>query len=167
MKVREIMTKHPVCCDPGTTLAAATGLMWANDCGVLPVLDHGKLSGIITDRDISVALGTRNRLASELAVSDVAAHDVHTCSPNDDIHTAMATMRRAKVRRLPVVQDGADVVGLLSLNDLILAAERRHGAIEYQEVMNTIKAVSEHRAQPVAETPKPELVLELAAAGGS
>jgi CBS domain-containing protein len=149
MKVQDIMTREPKCCDAGATVAAATELMWSNDCGVLPVVEDGKLTGIITDRDICIALGTRNRPAAELIVRDVATRQVETCAPDADVHTAMAAMRRAKVRRLPVVADGK-IAGILALNDIVLAVNRKRGAIDYEEVMDTIKAVSEHR------THKPE-----------
>jgi CBS domain-containing protein len=122
MKVRDIMTDEPKCCGPDTNLAAATELMWTNDCGVLPVMEDGKLAGIVTDRDICMALGTRNCRPAETAVKDVATREVQTCEPDDDVHTAMAIIRRAKVRRLPVVEDGK-LAGILALNDIILAAE--------------------------------------------
>lgn len=51
----------------------------------------------------------------------------------------MAIMRRAKVRRLPVVSKGGKLEGLVALNDIVLAAGRKHGAIDYEEVMNTVK----------------------------
>jgi CBS-domain-containing membrane protein len=130
--------------------------MWSNDCGVLPVVEDGKLAGIITDRDICIALGTRNRPAADMTVKDAATGDVQTCAPDDDIHVAMAIMRRAKIHRLPVVSDQGKLEGIVALNDLVLAADRKHGEIDYEEVMNTMKAVSEHRAhKPVtAETSK-------------
>jgi CBS domain-containing protein len=105
MKVRDLMTKKVKYCAPDTNLAAATELMWNADCGVLPVVEEGKLAGIITARDISIALGTRDRPASPVSVKDVATRDVQTCAPDADVHTALSTMRRAKVRRLPVVED--------------------------------------------------------------
>ena len=154
MKVRDIMTEELRCCQPDTNLAVATELMWNNDCGVLPVVDDGKLAGIITDRDICIALGTRNRPAADMAVKDVAAHEVQTCAPDDDVHMAMAVMRRAKVHRLPVVNNEGKLEGVVALNDIVLAADRKHGAIDYEEVMNTIKAVSEHRGYKPAQPAK-------------
>jgi CBS domain-containing protein len=145
MKVHDLMNKHPQCCGPETNLAVAAELMWSHDCGVLPVTEHGKLAGIVTDRDICMALGTRNQRASDVQVKEVATHEVHTCEPSDDVHSAMAEMRRTKVRRLPVVGADGKLEGIITLNDVVLAAERKHGEIEYEEVMNTVKAVSEHR----------------------
>ena len=144
MKVRDVMTDEPKFCGPDTNLAAATELMWANDCGMLPVVEDGKLAGIVTDRDICMALGTRNCRAAETAVKDVATREVRTCEPDDDLSTAMAIMRRTRVRRLPVAEGGR-LAGILALNDIILAAEHNHGAVASEEVMDTLMAVSEHR----------------------
>jgi CBS domain-containing protein len=151
MKVRDIMTPEPKCCGLGTNLSAATELMWKNDCGALPVVDDGKLAGIITDRDICIALGTRNRLAAEIIVKDVATRQLQTCAADDDVNAAMAAMRRAKVRRLPVVSDGGKLEGIIALNDLVLVASRKRFEIDYDEVMNTVQAVSEHPGRKSAE----------------
>lgn len=153
MKVRDIMTKPVTCCGLDTNLAEASARMWDCDCGVLPVTEEGRLAGIITDRDICIALGTRNRPAAEVAVRDVATRQVQTVAPDADIHTAMAAMRRAKVRRLPVAEDG-QIEGIVALNDIVEAVDRKHGEIDYEDVMNTIKAVSEHRK---ARAAKPSL----------
>ena len=84
----------------------------------------------------------------------MASREVQTCLSDDDVHTAMAIMRRAKVHRLPVVSDGRKLEGIVSLNDLVRAADRKHGEIDYEEVMNTVKAVSEHRGHKPAEPKK-------------
>lgn len=145
MKVRDVMTPEPKCCHPNTSLAVAAELMWKNDCGILPIIDHGKLSGVITDRDICIAVGTRDQPAAAITVREAApAGDVQTCRPDDDISAAMAVMRRAKVRRLPAVGKGGRLEGILAFNDLVLAADRNRTDIDYDEVMITIRAVSEH-----------------------
>src|SRR5512141_768893 len=149
MKVRDIMTDNPKCCGPATNLAEAIELMWTNDCGVLPVMEDGKLTGIVTDRDVCIAVGTRNCRPSDTTVKEVATRTVQTCTPNDDVDTAMALMRRAQVRRLPVVEDGK-LAGILALNDIILAAAHRDATVDSDGVMNTMRAVSEHRGQKAA-----------------
>jgi CBS domain-containing protein len=146
------MTVDPVSCGPGTNIAAAADLMWKYDCGILPVVEDGKLTGVVTDRDICIALGTRNQPAGEVTVANVATQDVKTCSSWDDVHTAMATMRRAKVRRIPVVNHDGHLVGILGLNDIVLTVDRKHGSITYEEVVNTLKAVNEH---PVHKSARP------------
>jgi CBS domain-containing protein len=144
------MTEPAVCCAPDLNLAAAAELMWNHDCGVLPVVEDGRLAGIITDRDICIAVGTRNRPAAELTVGDVATREVETCAPDSDIHAAMTILRRAKVRRLPVVNEQGNLEGLVGLNDIILTVGRKHSQVTYEEVLNTVKAVSEHRAHKPA-----------------
>ncbi len=150
MKVRDIMTAHPVSCGTDTNLASAAELLWKKDCGALPVVDDGRLAGVITDRDICIALGTRGRAATEIRVGDVAARSLQTCAPDDEVSSAMAAMRRAKVRRLPVVGVGDKLVGIVALNDLVLAAARNQFEVDYDEVMDTLKAVSEHRDHKAA-----------------
>jgi predicted transcriptional regulator len=69
MKVRDVMKPAAVCCRRDTNLAAAVELLWVNNCGTLSVVgNNGKLEAVITDRDICIAAGTRNRLPSELTV---------------------------------------------------------------------------------------------------
>ena len=154
MKVRDLMTKEVKYCRPDANLAAASALMWTNDCGVLPVVEDGKLTGIITDRDICIALGTKNRRAAEVRVGEVASQNVETCSADEEVHSALATMRRAKVRRLPVVDDGK-LEGILALNDFVEAVDRKHGDIDYEDVMNTMKVIGEHRAHKPAASAAP------------
>lgn len=148
MKVREIMTAKPKTASRNTTLAAAAQLLWGGDCGILPVIDGGKLVGVVTDRDMYVALATRNKPASQLTVGDVATGKVWACGPDDDVHAALDTMASQHVRRLPVTQDGA-LVGILSMNDLVLAAGSDK-PVRNDDVVATLKAICAHRAAPAA-----------------
>jgi CBS domain-containing protein len=120
VKVRDVMTQSAVCCAAGTNVGEAVELMWVNNCGVLPVTGSGgKLEGIVTDRDISIAMGTRNRLAGELTVGEIATRNVVACKPEDEIHEALQTMADKRVRRLPVVNEQGVPQGLLSIDDII------------------------------------------------
>ena len=158
MKVKDVMCSDVQCCVPETNLAAAASLMWDRDCGVLPVVENGRLAGIVTDRDICIALGTMDRPAHELTVRDISTKKVETCEPTDDLLHAMEVMRRAKVRRLPVVDKEGKVYGIVSLNDIALRADRGSAKeLSYEQVMNTVKAISEHRPQkqPVSGQKQP------------
>jgi CBS domain-containing protein len=105
MKVQEIMTKEVSCCDPGTNAAVAAELMWTRNCGVLPVVEEGgRLVGIVTERDLFIALATNNRSAGDLLVGALMKKDICTCTPEDDIRTALKTMAQRQVQRLPVVE---------------------------------------------------------------
>lgn len=121
MTVEAIMTPAPKTCTPDTTLAEAANLMWEGDCGVLPVIDDGELVGIVTDRDMFIAVGTRDVRATHVRVGAVATTHVSTCRPEDDVDTALAVMKSAAVRRLPVIGDSGSVVGVVSINDIAFA----------------------------------------------
>ena len=143
MKVKDIMTTEVKTCTPDITLAAAANLMWDGDCGILPVVVDGELVGVVTDRDMYIALATRNARAAHLRVAAVATSPVATCAPEDDVHSALATMKQARVRRLPVVGFGNTVLGLLSLNDIVRAAGPG-SQVRDEDVMDTLKAICGH-----------------------
>jgi CBS domain-containing protein len=125
MRVRDIMTQAAVCCGPDTNIGAAVEMLWVHNCGMLPVIDRNKkLVGIVTDRDICVALGTRNKLAGDLSVGQVATTPVFTCKPEDEIHEALGVMSDHQVRRLPVINDEGVPQGVLSMDDILLHADR-------------------------------------------
>jgi CBS domain-containing protein len=140
------MAKPPAYCSPETNLAAAVEILWRQNCGILPIVDSKeKVVGLITDRDICVALGTRNRLPSDMTVSEVASGKVIACKPDDDLRGALATMAQAKVRRLPVIEAGGKLQGILSIDDVVLRTEtgilKKDSELSFEDVVNTLKIV--------------------------
>jgi CBS domain-containing protein len=120
MKVKDVMTQSAVSCSPDTNVGAAVELLWVNNCGMLPVIgDDRKIQGVVTDRDIAIAMGTRNRLPGEITVGEIATKKVLTCKPEDEIHEALQTMAEKQVRRLPVVDNEGVPLGILSMDDII------------------------------------------------
>ena len=147
MKIKDLMTTDVRTCTPETTVAEAAHLMWDGDCGILPVVDDGELVGVVTDRDMYIALATRNTPASHLRVGAVMTKDVVTCAPEDDITAALEQMKHARVRRLPVVGFGRTVLGVLSTDDVVRAAEPG-GALE-RHVVETLQAIcGDHHPAP-------------------
>jgi CBS domain-containing protein len=122
MKVRDIMTTDVVSCRKDTDLATAARLMLEKRFGTLPVVDeHGRVAGIITDRDIAMAAATRQRNATHIAVHEAMSGHVKTCLANDDVGTALKIMEERRVRRLPVLLDGdGRLAGILSIDDIVL-----------------------------------------------
>ena len=147
MKVKDLMTTPVRTCTPDTTVAEAAHLMWDGDCGILPVTDDGELVGVATDRDMYIALATQDERASQLRVGAVATRTVGTCAPEDDVQAALTTMREHRVRRLPVVGFGGTVLGILSMNDILLAAGVGK-PLSHEDVIETLKAICGH-PQPV------------------
>jgi CBS domain-containing protein len=153
MKVEDIMTAEPKTCQPSMTVAAAVELMRSADCGFLPVVDQqGDLVGVVTDRDISVALAQANQRASELTVGDVASKEVYSCRHDDDVSAALAIMREHHVRRLPIEGYGRMIVGVISMNDIVLAAGPKK-AVRNDQVIDAMKAICAHSRPSPRVTP--------------
>jgi CBS domain-containing protein len=147
MKVRELMTSEVRTCRPDMNLAEAVREMWDGDCGALPVVnDEGRVTGMITDRDICVAVATRGRTADRIAVRDVASGHAHTCLVEDDLEAALRAMKLHRVRRLPVVDPEGHIRGILSLNDIVTHA----GAASPKEVVSTLAGICGHERPVVA-----------------
>jgi CBS domain-containing protein len=158
MKVENVMTKSPAYCSRKTNLAEAVEILWNYNCGALPIVDsQERVVGLITDRDICIALGTRNRLPADISVADVASDKVFCTRPEDDLHKAIQTMTEAGVRRLPVIDATGKLQGILSMDDIVLHADatgiRRDSEISSKDVVNTLQSIYAFRIRP-AERPK-------------
>lgn len=144
MKVRDIMMKSLAFCNSRTNLAAATEMMWVHNCGILPVVDEGQRPiGVITDRDICIALGTKDRRASEVTVGEITKGELFYCEREDDVRTALEIMGRKRVRRLPVLGKDGLLEGILSMDDVVLHAAK--GAeLSCEEVVETYAGIAGH-----------------------
>lgn len=143
MKVRDVMSPDPRTCTRNMNLAEAAALMLDGDCGMLPVVESGRLAGVVTDRDLCIALATRDARASDVKVSAVVQAPAITCGPDDDVHAALEVMKVRRIRRLPVEGFGGTVLGVVSMNDLLLAAGPRK-AVREAEVVHTLQAICAH-----------------------
>jgi CBS domain-containing protein len=126
--------------------------MWDHDCGFLPVVDTaGTVVGAITDRDICVAVTTRRELPERIAVAQVMSSPVRACLATDTVASALKVMKEFRLRRLPVIDSSGRLVGVVAMNDVILAAGQSKG-IPAREVVATLAAISAHRTtQSAAE----------------
>lgn len=143
MKISSLMTPDPITCAPTTNLAAAAALMLQGDCGILPVVENGKLSGVVTDRDLFIALGTRDQRPSTVTVAEVMNGALFTCGPDDDVESVLATMKEHTIRRVPVAGFGGTVLGIVSMNDIVRAVGERK-AVHGSAVINTLQSICEH-----------------------
>lgn len=149
MKVREVMTSDVSFCGQTTSLAEAAVTMWQRDCGVVPVVDNEKkIVGMITDRDICMALATKNRVAAHITVGEVANGQIVWCEPDDDAETALKTMRQQQVRRLPVVDGDGVLQGVLSISDCLRHAGKGKDKIARKKIFAALRDISSfHRFQ--------------------
>ena len=129
LQVRDLMTKDPITIGAGQSLYDAYARMLEHEVRRLPVLQHGKLAGIITLGDIRRALSavlaagqtaaetTADLRASPLTVGDSMSPDPITVAPGDTIQEAAEQMLENQVSALPVVEDGR-VVGIVTESDI-------------------------------------------------
>jgi CBS domain-containing protein len=125
MLVADLMTANVQRCRATDTLDRASGLMWDHDCGALPVVDdRGHTIGMITDRDICMAAYTQGKPLHCISVSVAASHTVQSVRPDELVEFAYAIMTMHRVRRLPVIDRGGNLVGIVSLADIVRQARQ-------------------------------------------
>lgn len=150
-RVDRLMATGVKTCSPRESLAEAARIMWESDCGCVPVVDaSGRVTGMITDRDICMSAYFKGATLREISIADAMSRRVHGVRPEDSIEQAELLMRRVQVRRLPVTDSEGRLLGMLSLGDLAIAAEARGRSTRSPEVDLggvglTLSAVSRHR----------------------
>jgi CBS domain-containing protein len=138
MKIEQIMTPSPATCGPTDNLGQVVEHMWDADCGIVPVVDDGgHLLGVITDRDICIATGTR-----DLAPAQIRAVDM--------VRGSVALMKQHRLRRLPVTTEEGVLHGIVSLNDIALIAGRKE-TVTASELLATMKAICAHPLPAIAD----------------
>jgi CBS domain-containing protein len=126
MLVRECLRTAPVTVPPECTLEEAARLMGDHGIGSLLVVSGDDLTGIVTDRDLSVRGMGAGRKASDHVAAVMTANPV-TIQGSRDIFDAFKAFQEARVRRLPVLEDG-DLAGIISVDDLLVALVLELGA---------------------------------------
>ena len=117
--INEVMTHDPVTVETSTPVAEAAKLMRDHDTGALIVTENETVSGIVTDRDITVRAVADGQDPTSVTVGQVATTSAATLSPDQSVDDAIDLVREQNVRRVPVVQDGR-AVGIVSIGDLAI-----------------------------------------------
>jgi CBS domain-containing protein len=146
LKVADLMTRDVHTCTIQDSLNGAARIMWDHDCGCAPVVDaHGKLVGIVTDRDISMAAYTQGVQLDAIPVERVMSAKVISCGRGDDLETAHQLMRTHEIHRLPVVDSRSRPIGILSLSDVINHWHGDRAAEQAVEIAATFLAIRRRR----------------------
>jgi CBS domain-containing protein len=123
-KVRDIMSAAPVCMPPGESVSAAAMAMKRHGTGTVLVLTDGRLTGLVTDRDITVRVLAENRDPRTTPVGDICRSELVVLDPDDDLAQAARLVRDRAVRRILVLRNGTPV-GVVSSGDLALEKDAR------------------------------------------
>ena len=123
--VRDIMTAEPRALAPGASAMEAAQVMRDNDIGDVVVLEEERLYGIVTDRDIVVRVLAEQSDPSAVRLADICSRELTTIAPDASVAEAVRLIREKSIRRLPVVEDDGQVVGIVSLGDIAVARDRK------------------------------------------
>ena len=134
----EIMTRDPKCVTATAGVREVAEIMRAENCGIVPVVDeHGRLQGVVTDRDIVMRTLAEGRSPVEVRVSDVMTDDVEAVTADTPLRNVVDLMGERQIRRVPVVDREDRVVGIIAMADV---ANRADYDEDLQEALEEISA---------------------------
>jgi CBS domain-containing protein len=122
--VQEAMTSNPTAITPETTAQEAARLMKTEDVGALPIVEDGRLTAVVTDRDLAIRAIAEGR-GTETPVGELASRDLITIDPQQNLDEAARLMAEHQVRRLPVVEEDGRLVGMLAQADVAQSGHDR------------------------------------------
>jgi CBS domain-containing protein len=129
-RVRDVMVRHVLTIDSSATLREAAQRMREENVGMLPVVDSGRLRGILTDRDIVVRAVVRGGDVGLMRVEECATMDVACARPDWSVDEAMRLMSNRQIGRLPVLDRDDRVVGIVSLSSIALRSADEDDALD-------------------------------------
>ena len=147
MKAQEIMTRNPKTVTPESTLTEAARLMKDGDVGIIPVVESSgsrKLVGVVTDRDIAVRHVAEGHDSADCPVREAMSSSLVTARTDDDIERVMETMGREQLRRIPVVDERGELVGIVAQADI---AREAHDEKRVEDTIEKISRPSDKHRQ--------------------
>lgn len=136
-KVRDIMTPDPACVSEKDNIREVARIMAREDTGVVPVVEGKKVIGMITDRDIVVRLVAEGKDPSNASVKEAMTRNVRAVKEDSSVSDVLDVMSKSQVRRVPVVNDRDEIVGIVSMGDV---AEKTN---QDDKVGKTVENISE------------------------
>jgi CBS domain-containing protein len=121
--IKELMSVRPRTVKAGDSVVEAAKLMKGEDAGIAPIVEDGRLVGVVTDRDIVVRVIAEGRDPHETKVEDIASQNLVTVDPQQGLDEALRLMAHHQVRRLPVVEEDGKLVGIVAQADVARHAE--------------------------------------------
>lgn len=142
MKARDLMTPDPAQVSPSDTLQRVSQLMLEHDCGCIPVVtaaDQRLVVGVVTDRDIALRAVAEGRPPTT-PIGEIMTTNPDTVGPDDDLEHVERLMSDRQIRRVVVVDDAGECVGIIAQADLARAAKRKNepSPREMVEVLGSI-----------------------------
>ena len=144
MRVKDVMKTDVGFCSAEDNLMKTAEIMRRRDCGAVPIVDEeNRVVGMLTDRDICLAVAARNRKASDVKCKELINGEAIVCAADDKLEDALRKMRKHRIKRLPAIGAGGELIGILSIGD-VLPAVRRDKKLK-KKVYATLEKISKPR----------------------
>jgi CBS domain-containing protein len=117
-KIREFMTENPCAIDADKPVSYAAKMMRDENVGFAPIVEGDRIVGTVTDRDVAVKVVAEGRDPDSTQVREIASTNLVTVDPQQDLDEALRLMAQNQVRRLPVVEEGGKLVGVVAQADV-------------------------------------------------
>jgi CBS domain-containing protein len=121
--VQELMTSNPCSIDSDKSVAYAAKMMRDENVGLAPIVEGNRLIGTITDRDIAIRAVAEGKDPESTKVTEIASTELVTVEPQQELDEALRLMGKHQVRRLPVVEEGGRLVGIVAQADVARNAD--------------------------------------------
>lgn len=118
IKCRELMSRAPDHCSPCATVQQVGAIMRGRDIGVMPVVDGDKLVGVVTDRDLAISVLGNAAATDQTLIGEIMSTPPISCCDDDDVKVAVELMTMHQIKRVPLVNEFENLVGLISLADI-------------------------------------------------
>ena len=118
LRVKDVMSSPPIVVSEDASIGQAAKTMWEDKVGSVLVVNRGKLSGIVTERDVLFALA-KSMVVEKVPVAKIMSRNVIAVDEDDLVVSAIQRMRQANIKHLPVIKTGGKPIGIISLRDLL------------------------------------------------
>ena len=138
-KCSDVMTREPVCCEPGESIAQVAAQMKREDVGSIPVVDSHEdkqLIGIVTDRDLVVKVLAEGNAIDRATVRDAMTTNPISCRESDEVEKAVRLMSERQVRRMPIVDESGRLTGIIAQADVATRINKDHTTGELVEAIS-------------------------------
>jgi len=132
--VQELMTKDPRSIDADKSVAYAAKMLRDEDVGLAPIVEGNRLVGTVTDRDITIRVVAEGKDPESTKVKEIASINLVTVDPRQDLDEALKLMAKHQVRRLPVIEEGGRLVGVVAQADVARNVDEKQTGWVVEEI---------------------------------
>ena len=123
--VRDLMTRNPCSIDADKSVTHAAKMLRDEDVGLAPIVEGDRLVGTVTDRDITIRVVAEGKDPESTKVKEIASINLVTVDPRQDLDEALKLMAKHQVRRLPVIEAGGRLVGVVAQADIARGGDEK------------------------------------------